>query len=107
MSEFWNYNDLQLPDHEPHALFSNLLLADTILSEVELFCDAQACSLPRTYELTDIEDFKTTIVEYKPQIDIKLDEPPSVKPCCNCGTIQTPIWRRDDQGNVVCNACGI
>ncbi|KAG7093275.1 hypothetical protein E1B28_006958 [Marasmius oreades] len=32
---------------------------------------------------------------------------PSRQPCQNCHTLDTPLWRRDADGNPVCNACGL
>ncbi|KAG2221393.1 hypothetical protein INT45_012644 [Circinella minor] len=34
-------------------------------------------------------------------------QPDNMSVCANCQTTNTPLWRRDANGNAICNACGL
>lgn len=93
--------------HRPRLLISK----KTILSLSELF---DKLSKEDEEENIHPSGSPTGIVagkpDRKPKIlvknDIKLEDLNIIR-CSNCENINTSIWRRDDNGNSICNACGL
>ncbi|CAO3597505.1 unnamed protein product [Absidia cylindrospora] len=64
-------------------------------------------SLPTSHSSMDSPTGSEVPISKPPPINQKMATAKSRTICKNCSTSTTPLWRRDAQGQPLCNACGL